>query len=80
MEREENGYKIDISIKISRQQDYNTITIASKKIEEEYQSINIETPAKELNRKVTELIADVKSSVADMLYAKEEKRKEEKNV
>lgn len=79
MEKEENGYKIEISVVVSRKQQYDTITIASKKVEEEYQSININTPAKELNRKITELLADVKSSIADMLYTKEERKKENKD-
>lgn len=73
----ETGYKIKVSLVVTQQRDYNTVTIAKKEVEEEGLNIKPDTPAKALNRKITELCADAKQAVADMLYAIEENNKKE---
>ena len=75
----ETGYKVKVSLAVTQQKDYSTITIAKKEVEEESLDINPKTPAKVLNRKITELCADAKQAVADMLYAIEENNKKEED-
>ena len=71
------GYKIKVSITITKTEGYNTVTIAKKELEEESLNVNLKTSAKKLNTKITELVSDAKQAVADMLYAIEENNKKE---
>jgi hypothetical protein len=71
------GYKIKVSITITKMESYNTVTIAKKELEEESLNVNLKTSAKKLNTKITELVSDAKQAVADMLYAIEENNKKE---
>lgn len=71
----DSGYKIKVSLVVTKQESYNTVTIAKKEVEEEGLNVGTKTPAKTLNRKITELCADAKQAVADMLYAIEENNK-----
>jgi hypothetical protein len=72
---EENGYTVSVIIEVKKKKSYDSIVIARKTVEEETVIVNNNTPAKELNRKVTELVADAKSAVGDMLYAIESNKK-----
>lgn len=70
--KEPKGYKIVVKVEVSYYDSYNTVTVAEKEVKENSLVINQKTPAKEVVRKITELVADTKGSVAEMLYKKEE--------